>query len=189
MELFNSKKVRSPLSSPIIMLFDPTLQRNKLEIKVSLVKFIKHALIYTHLYYSFWLFIPCSLINLQYSLRCHSSSVYKTLTRLVLMFSSMARSTLTLSPSLTTRETSLKIILENSWSSKRFYPTDNLCLRISRNSLNPSTSVSYTFKRYSTEISLERQTSVECWTNAWVSSQLKICKCLSKWLRRISKTL
>ena len=35
LELFTSKKVKSPLPSPIVMLFDPSLSNNKLEIKVS----------------------------------------------------------------------------------------------------------------------------------------------------------
>lgn len=35
LELFTSKKVKSPLPSPIVMLFDPSLNNNKLEIKVS----------------------------------------------------------------------------------------------------------------------------------------------------------
>ena len=33
--LFKTKKVRSPLQAPIIMLFDPELNNNKLDIKVS----------------------------------------------------------------------------------------------------------------------------------------------------------
>jgi len=37
LELFQEKTFfRSPLKSPIIMLFDPSLQNNKLEIKVSI---------------------------------------------------------------------------------------------------------------------------------------------------------
>lgn len=36
LELFTSKKVKSPLPSPIVMLFDPTLSNNRLEIKVSI---------------------------------------------------------------------------------------------------------------------------------------------------------
>lgn len=35
MELFKSKKIKSPLATPIIMMFDPELRNNKLEIKVS----------------------------------------------------------------------------------------------------------------------------------------------------------
>ena len=34
-ELFLTQKVRSPLQQPIIMLFDPELKNNKLDIKVS----------------------------------------------------------------------------------------------------------------------------------------------------------
>jgi hypothetical protein len=34
MELFKSKKVKSPLTTPIIMMFDPELRNNKLEIKI-----------------------------------------------------------------------------------------------------------------------------------------------------------
>ena len=35
MELFKSKKVKSPLATPIVLMFDPELRNNKLEIKVS----------------------------------------------------------------------------------------------------------------------------------------------------------
>ena len=34
-DLFKSKKVKTPLASPIILLFDPELKNNKLDIKVS----------------------------------------------------------------------------------------------------------------------------------------------------------
>ena len=47
MELFKSKKIKSPLSTPIIMMFDPELRNNKLEIKVSPPFYlfeVKHAL-------------------------------------------------------------------------------------------------------------------------------------------------
>ena len=35
-DLFMTQKVRSPLQQPIIMLFDPELKNNKLDIKVSI---------------------------------------------------------------------------------------------------------------------------------------------------------
>ena len=34
--LFKEKKVKSPLDSPIVLLFDPKLQNDKLDIKVSI---------------------------------------------------------------------------------------------------------------------------------------------------------
>ena len=37
-ELFLTQKVRSPLQQPIVMLFDPELKGNKLDIKVSVIK-------------------------------------------------------------------------------------------------------------------------------------------------------
>ena len=36
-ELFSSQKVKSPLQMPIILLFDPELKNNKLDIKVSIL--------------------------------------------------------------------------------------------------------------------------------------------------------
>ena len=38
-DLFINQKVRSPLQQPIVLLFDPALQGNKLDIKVSKIKF------------------------------------------------------------------------------------------------------------------------------------------------------
>ena len=37
-DLFLTQKVRSPLQQPIVMLFDPELKGNKLDIKVSVFK-------------------------------------------------------------------------------------------------------------------------------------------------------
>lgn len=42
-DLFMTQKVRSPLQQPIIMLFDPELKNNRLDIKVSKTEKISHA--------------------------------------------------------------------------------------------------------------------------------------------------
>ena len=45
LKLFTQKEVKSQLASPIMLLFDPTLNKNKLEIKVS--RFERHAILLT----------------------------------------------------------------------------------------------------------------------------------------------
>jgi hypothetical protein len=47
LELFTEKSFfRSPLKSPIIMLFDPTLKSNKLDIKVSIIDMLTYFLLF-----------------------------------------------------------------------------------------------------------------------------------------------
>lgn len=54
-DLFKSKKVRSPIASPIILLYDPELMNNKLDIKILNIQsvFMKECPLFSEMPYKF----------------------------------------------------------------------------------------------------------------------------------------
>lgn len=60
LQLFATKQVKSELSSPIILMFDPELNHNKLEIKVSW-KLGKRAILYCDTIFLTTLFLNLGL--------------------------------------------------------------------------------------------------------------------------------
>ena len=158
LDLFLDKSFfRSPLKSPIIMLFDPELKGNKLDIKVShptsallwsytelinltaalkywAFKFIATRYIQDLLTLSF----PCrsststpsTSETAQYLAKCLTNSIFKTSSKQDLMCCSMDRSTTIQWPSWMTNETFLRKPLETLLEARRYFQIELSCLKI-----------------------------------------------------------
>ena len=156
------------------MLFDPELQHNKLEIKVSILNT-------PNFLYRSWAYILCTSGRAHCSASFLTSSILTTLAKQDLMCFFTVKNISIQCQFLMTRETSRKTRSETWWKTRRFCLTERFSSRISSNSFQTWPTARITSRKSSTAKKLAIPRSADFLTNAWVNSTLKICLSSRPW--------